>query len=771
VFESLFTFLFKYQWLVFEQGKFVLLASGPMRLAVIAAGVVALYALWSYRSLANVQGRSRVMLLAVRTALLLLVLFALLRPTLLLKVAVPQQNFVGVVIDDSRSMKVADQDGKPRGDYVKDQVGRTDGPLLTQLGKRFNLKIFRFSSSAERLQSASDLNFDGTGTRMGDALDRVRDELSGLPVAGVVLLGDGADNADKTLDESIAGLKAQAMPVFTVGVGRERLTRDVQLTRAETPLRVLKGAALVLDVVVTQVGYAGQKVPLIVEDAGRIVSQQEITLPPDTESETVHVRFKATDVGPRVFRFRIPVQNGEEVTQNNQRDALIEIYDRREKVLYLEGEPRPEPKYIRQATDKDDNLQVVLLQRTAEASVTVSDKYLRLGVDGPEDLLSGFPATREELFNYRGIIIGSVEASAFTPEQQRMLEEFVDIRGGGLLVVGGDRSFSEGGWADTPLSNSLPITLERRLANNDPYNNFTWLVVRPTRPGQNHPATQITDKEADAAAKWRDLPPVSALNPVKPSDAKPGATVLLEGLDQRNRPQIVLAYQRYGKGKTLVLPVQDTWHWRMAQKMPVEDETHHTFWQRLVRWMVDGVPDRVMVSGAPAQIQKGEPVTLTAQVMNGEYRGINDGRITAHVTSPSGKTEDVPMEWTVKKDGEYVARYTPSEDGLFKVAVGGTDKEGKDAGRGATTLRVAPSDAEYFDTAMRASLLRRLSEETEGRFYKAGDTSKLVDAITYSGKGVTIVEEKELWDMPVILLLLLALMGGEWAFRRSRGLA
>jgi len=771
VFESIFTFLFKYQWLVFEQGKFVLLATGPMRLAVVAAGAVALYVLWSYRSVANLQGRSRAILLAIRTALALLVLFALLRPTLLLKVAVPQQNFVGVVIDDSRSMKVADQDGKPRGDYVKDQVGRTDGPLLTQLGKRFNLKIFRFSASAERLQSAGDLTFDGTGTRMGDALDRVRDELSGLPVAGVVLLGDGADNADKTIDESIAGLKAQAMPVFTVGVGRERLTRDVQLTRAETPLRVLKGAALVLDVVVTQVGYAGQKVPLIVEDAGRIVSQQEITLPPDTESETVHVRFKATDVGPRVFRFKIPVQNGEEVTQNNQRDALIEIYDRREKLLYLEGEPRPEPKFIRQATDKDDNLQVVLLQRTAEASVTVSDKYLRIGVDGPEDLLNGFPATREELFNYRGIIIGSVEASAFTPEQQRMLEEFVDVRGGGLLVVGGDRSFSEGGWADTPLSNSLPITLERKLSSNDPYNNFTWLVVRPTRPGQNHPATQITDKEADAAAKWRDLPPVSALNPIKPSDAKPGATVLLEGLDQRNRPQIVLAYQRYGKGKTIVLPVQDTWHWRMAQKMAPEDETHHTFWQRLVRWMVDGVPDRVMVTGAPAQIQKGEPITLTANVMNPEYRGVNDGRITAHVTSPSGKTEDVPMEWSVKKDGEYIARFTPSEDGLFKVAVGGTDKDGKDAGRGATTLRVAPSDAEYFDTAMRSSLLRRLAEETEGRFYKAGDTAKLVDAITYSGKGVTIVEEKELWDMPVILLILLALMGGEWAFRRSRGLA
>jgi hypothetical protein len=72
---------------------------------------------------------------------------------------------------------------------------------------------------------------------------------------------------------------------------------------------------------------------------------------------------------------------------------------------------------------------------------------------------------------------------------------------------------------------------------------------------------------------------------------------------------------------------------------------------------------------------------------------------------------------------------------------------------------------------MRAPLLERIAEETEGRFFRAANTSKLVEAITYSGKGVTVVEEKELWDMPIILMLLLGLMGGEWMFRRSRGLA
>jgi uncharacterized membrane protein len=771
VFESLFRFLFKYERLVFEQGRFVFAATRTMQLVVVAAAIVALYVLWTYRHLAAVGPRQRALLLTIRVGLVALVLFALMRPTLLLKVAVPQQNFVGVVIDDSRSMQVADHHDKPRADFVRDQVGRTDGPLLTSLAKRFNLKVFRFSNSAERLQSASDLTFEGTGTRMGDALGRVRDELSGLPVAGLVMLTDGADNSEATIDESIAGLKAQAMPVFAVGVGRDRLTRDVQVSRAGTPRRVLKGTALVVDVVVSQVGYAGDKVALVVEDAGRVISSEDITLPPDGESETVHVRFKATEVGPRVFKFRIAVQDGEEVPQNNQRDALIEVYDRREKVLFLEGEPRPEPTFLRRATDLDENLQVSLLQRTAVATVTVGDKYLRLGVDGAEDLIAGFPATRQELFSYRGIILGSVESSAFTPEQQRMIEEFVDVRGGGLLALGGGRSFSEGGWADTPLSNALPVVLDRKGADADPYQNFRLLVVRPTRPGQSHPATQITDKEADAAEKWRQLPPVSSVNPISPSALKPGATALLTGFDDRSRENVVLAYQRYGKGKSIALPVQDTWQWRMGAKMAVDDQTFFTFWQRLVRWMVDGVPDRVMVVGAPDRVQKGEPVTLTADVMNPEYKGINDGHITAHVVSPTGKAEDVPMDWTVKKEGEYAARFTPTEDGLYKVTVSGADHEGKDVGRGAMTVRVAPSEAEYFDAAMRAPLLQRVAEVTEGRFFRADDTSKLVDAITYSGKGITVVEEKELWDMPVVLFLLLALMGAEWTYRRARGLA
>jgi hypothetical protein len=169
-------------------------------------------------------------------------------------------------------------------------------------------------------------------------------------------------------------------------------------------------------------------------------------------------------------------------------------------------------------------------------------------------------------------------------------------------------------------------------------------------------------------------------------------------------------------------------------------------------------------------VQKGDPVSLAVDVYDPEYAGINDARVTARVRAPSGKVESVPMDWTVERDGEYMARFTPSEDGVHVIEVTG-DRAGESIGLASASVLVAPSEAEYFDAAMRAPLLRRLAQETNGRFFRASEAAGLPEAISYSGRGITVVEEKELWDMPVTLILLLGLMGAEWMFRRNRGLA
>ena len=111
---------------------------------------------------------------------------------------------------------------------------------------------------------------------------------------------------------------------------------------------------------------------------------------------------------------------------------------------------------MRRAVEGDKNLQLVCLQRTSQ------NKFLRLDVDDAEELAGGFPKTREELFRYRGIVLGSVEASFFTADQLRMIAEFVSQRGGGLLALGGRHSFAEGGYGQTPLADVLPVVLEEK---------------------------------------------------------------------------------------------------------------------------------------------------------------------------------------------------------------------------------------------------------------------------------------------------------------------
>ena len=131
----------------------------------------------------------------------------------------------------------------------------------------------------------------------------------------------------------------------------------------------------------------------------------------------MRVRFSDAEAGPRKFRFKIAPKPGEMVTHNNARETLMDVRDRKEKILYFEGEPRFEYKFIRRAVADDANLQVIGLQRTAD------NKYYRQDLDNAEQLFGGFPKTREELFAYRGLILGSIEAGAFTGDQLRMISE------------------------------------------------------------------------------------------------------------------------------------------------------------------------------------------------------------------------------------------------------------------------------------------------------------------------------------------------------------
>ena len=759
MFESLFQFLFDYRPAVFRQGDFRFSppAGAPIAAVVVVAALVLAFV--SYRVLrSRVEWRRRAVLAVIRAAALGLILFCLFRPVLVVKAAVTQQNVVGVLIDDSRSMQIADEGGARRGDFVRKTFGDASSPIMQSLSDKFLVRTFKFSSAVSRIGGGSDLSFDGTQTRLASAIESARQELAGLPVSGLVIVSDGADTTNASVADALLASKADSLPVFTVGVGQETLKRDIQIGRVSTPRTALKGTSLLVDAIVTQTGYAGQTVTLDVEDNGRIVGSQPVRLPADGDPQAVRVRFTASDAGPRVFRLKIAPQPGEVVTENNQRDVQIDVRDRREHILYFEGEPRWEMKFINRAVADDPNLQLVTLQRTAD------NKYLRLGVEGGDELVAGFPRTREELFAFRGVILGSVEASAFTADQLRMLAEFVDVRGGGLLLLGGPRAFAEGGYAGTPLADAMPVA----LAAGKPAPSVSDLKIHPTRAGEAHAVTQLGETQEASAERWKSLPALTSVNMV---DAiKPGATVLLSSTDERRRDRVVLAYERYGRGKSIAFPVQDSWNWQMGASIRVGDKTYENFWRQMLRWLVEGVPDQVECVPAADRVEPGQRAGITAEVADNRFVDLNDAQVVAHIATPSGQKLDVPMTWTGERNGEYRAAFATDLPGWYTASIEAS-RDGKSVGSTTAHVRAAPDDAEYFDAAMHAPMLRRIAEETGGRFYTAANMTSLPDDVKYSGRGVTAVEERELWHMPALLLVFLVLVCTEWGLRRAWKLA
>ena len=762
MFETLFQFLFEYRPVVFSQGDLRFAAWGGSYVALIVAILAAGTAVVTYRTGgARLKRRDRIVLAGLRVALITLLAVCLFRPVLVVKAAVEQQNFVAVLLDDSRSMQIADHNGEPRANFVRQDFGAPDRGVLKALSERFMVRTFRFSTAASRLDVEDELTFAGAQTRLGVALDGARQELAGLPLAGLVVVSDGADTAEDTLGTSLLGLKSQGVPVFTVGVGRETLPRDIQIGRVTTPRFALKGTTLMIDVLITQTGFAGQTVMLDVEDDGRIVGSQPVKLPDDGSAATARVRFSVADAGPRVFKFRVAAQEGELVTENNTREAMIDVRDRREKILYFQGEPRHDVGFLLRAVAADQNLQVVLLQRTAD------NKFYRLGIDAPDELTAGFPKTREELFSYRAVILGSIEAGAFTGDQLQMLAEFVDRRGGGLMMLGGARSFSEGGYAGTAVGDVLPLVLD--ASQRSPQ--LARLTVKPTRAGAAHGVTQIAETEAASAERWEFLstlePRVTTLNAA--DTLKPGATLLLSGTDETRRDRPVLAYQRYGRGKAFAFTLQDSWLWQMHAAIDVEDMSHEYLWRQLLRALVDGVPD-VVEPRFTDRVEPGEAITLRADVVDKGFVELNDATVVAHVQRPDGTTVDVPMQWSGERSGEYVASVPAAGVGSYEARIDAS-RAGETLGTTMAHVRAAPGDAEYFDATMQAATLRRIAEETGGQFYTADAMQGLTEDLRYTGRGVTSVEERELWHLPIVFLLLVGLLCAEWAYRRAVGLS
>ncbi|MEO7520856.1 MAG: glutamine amidotransferase [Gemmatimonas sp.] len=758
--DAITTLLFKYPPRVFARGDMVTAPVVPVLLIALAALIAVLAITVAYARVSTLRPVDRAVLGALRAAAVLLVIGCLLRPGLVIASAVPQRNVFAVLVDDSRSMRIGDVDGSSRAQAVQ-RVFADTAELTRKLGERFALRRFRFAARAEPLASVAGLTSKGTRSDLARALDDVREELSGMPLAGVVLVSDGADNGSSAYNDALLALRARRVPVYTVGVGREQFDRDLAIDRVVAPQRVLAGAAMLIEADVRTRGLGSEQAKVTVEADGRVIATENIKAP--ERGDVAHVRLRVPSLAAGTYRLavRVKAMPGEIVTENNAWQASLEVRAGPDRILYIDGEPRPEFAFLRRAIANDSGVQVVGLMRSAE------NKFLRLGVRDSLDLLGGFPTSREELFRYRGIILGSIEASFFSADQLCMIADFVSQRGGGLLVLGGRASLSEGGFAGTPLAEVLPVTLQRGEINVD--GEARPLVVRPTRVGQTHPALQLRATLRASIARWDSMPPLTTVNQI--GSTRAGATVLLAGRAEGGRSDVpVLTVQRYGRGTSAVFAVQDSWLWRMDASVAVEDDSFQTFWRQLARWLVDGSPERLEISASPARVAPGEPVTLRAHVSNTFFNDVNNATVQVGVRSPAGVMSSVPLEWSLREDGSYSGTFTPPDSGRYELTA--EAKFGRDSVETASaTLLVDDQGADLAQAERRTPLLRRIADETGGRYYDLDGVARLADDAVFTDSGITVREAKDLWDMPAVFLTLALLLGAEWGYRRWRGLA
>lgn len=750
--ESLFEFLFKYRPIVYQHGHFELAASRAVVIAVAIATIAAFPIALTYAWVrADSRRRDRILLGFARVALFAVLGFCLMRPSLSVATLLEQRNYLAVLIDDSRSMRVRDEDGKTRGQAASAAFA-PNSELRRKLEAQFNVRYFRFSDRAQSANPDS-LRYAGGSSDIGGALDHALDNLSGLPLAGMIVVSDGADNAQRDWAESLLPMRGAQIPVFTVALGKESGEADVQVSRVAIPASVLQDATVLADVELYHPGFDGRDVRVEIEDAGRLLARTNVRLTRGNNVTHVTLAFPAHETGPRQLRVRAVPLDGEKQLQNNERPALLDVRSRREKILMIEGEPRFEAKFIRQALKDEKSLQLVVMQRMAPK------KFMRFDVDAASELADGFPTSRAELFAYRGLVLGSIESSFFTHDQLQMVADFVSVRGGGLLMLGGPNSFSEGGWAGTPVADALPFTLERAGGPRK----FIPVHAHATETGLLHPVVRIDSTDEATRMRWQGLPQLSTANVA--GSLKPGATALLVADSDSS---VVLAYQRFGRGLGVAFTPQDSWLLQMHHDVPVGDQTHEIFWRQLLRYLVQDVPEPVRVT-APAVARVQQPIQFAALAEDSAFVRMPDVQMTARITDPAGATRTVPISRSADGSPEFGGTVSVTQPGLHEISVEAT-RGGAVVGSSSTFVGVSGGDAEFFDAQARPATLQRIADETGGRAYKVSNVASLADDIRLLGHGASATERKDLWDMPAIFLVLLILACAEWLYRRRKGL-
>lgn len=751
--------------------------------------------------------------LGLRMSLLFLMLAVLLPRD---RIWFERQSWPDIVLllDDSASMSTVDQYKDTRIKEVADRlaqhdgvthaerlslaqalVTRDDGDWLTAMltRRKVRVHVYHCSSRAHRLKdvTARDevapaltaiaaLHADpaNDSSQLGTAVRQILNDFRGSSLAAVVMLTDGVTTEGENLVKVSKYARQMGVPLFFVGIGDAQETRDLYLHDLTAPDSAYVNDRLIFSVNVTAQGFNQLSVPIALREKGKDKPLDRKTVVFDGTKKTVKVilTHQPSESGDKMYVIDVPGQEEEVSTENNRLQRAIFIHDARQiKVLYVEGYRRWEYHYLKTLLERESS--------RIKGNKSIDLKVLLLDADSDfaaqdRSAISEFP-TKTELNSFDVVILGDVDLQskfdAKMTEHLKDLADFVRERGGGLLMLSGER-YAPFAYKDSPLKDVLPIDV---TANEAPADGDIADSYRPqlTPMGRTHPIFQFSpgdDRESEAI--WNRLremywhaggyrikraAEVLVVVPKKDGDNKKGGA---EG-------QPLVVQQFAGAGRSMFLGFCETWRWNWR-----EDQAYYNrFWIETVRYLARTRLGRIELRlDRQTSYRRGEPIKMTVRFPDDAPPPAADVdvKVTVERRNPAKPGDsEVRTVQLAKVDGSratYESLLTQTPEGEYKFWLASPSA----TPRPQVECKVVRPPGEMENLRMNQAEMERAADESRGRFYTLADADHLLDDLP-TGTRVTVNAPGPpyvMWNHFALFLLAIGLLSTEWLLRKQKNL-
>jgi uncharacterized membrane protein len=778
-------------------------------LAGLAMGLV----VYVYRREARTRNL-RLLLGGLRAAILALVLLLLNRPVLTLGQERRDPSVLAVLIDDSLSMKVPDAvaaDGKPgqRLDAVIDLLTGSDGQLLRRLSSVHDVRIYDFSRGAKQIgtiagsgdsrsvattqgsspaiddaiSAVQGLKPEGDGTQIVNALTSVLQDVQGQRVAGVVVFTDGRETPSESPPEAVAALRSYGVNIFPVVTGSDRMPRNIAVQSVTfedtafvddyTNLHVTLQASgyepnhpvtLALLRQVTEGGHI-INVPVLDDSGNEITKTVEAA---DGKPFDVDLQFKPTAADIPVANLVVEArpQPGELDESDNFHPARIDVLDDNISVLYVDGYPRWDYRYLKNSLLRDKTVKLSCLLTSADPD------FRQEGSDDPDRpqyqnswRITAFPDTMERLLDYDVVILGDVDPRQFTDAQLQLISDYVSKKGGGLAMVSGPR-WSPQGYRNTPIESVLPVIITHVETDDDSTSITEGFHLILTRAAANSPIFRFFPEWADDEELVQNhLPPLFWY--CRGIMVKPGVGITLAehpsdlGPDGRKAPILVIG--TYGTGRTIFSAIDDSWRWRFY----TGESIFNTYWVQQLRYLARGrkIGQRKMTFTADRDVYElGGQVNVRLEPLSPDLMQQLSPPVSVQIVDDATgqPVRRLDLQRQDSASAIYSGSFTADKIGQFSMKLPHlTDRDPS------ISFKVAEPQMELRQPQVDTAFLSRLGA---GAPIPLADVAARLLAIRSAARIIPVDTTQPLWNAPLVLVIFVSLITVEWIVRKMVGL-